>query len=81
MTSRSAFAALLRELRGNESVTAVAARMGVTRQTLLDLENGRSNPTLDRLDKIAGAYGVRFDVIAVDPASGQLVDVAVRAVV
>jgi transcriptional regulator with XRE-family HTH domain len=61
---RGGFAELLRELRGEESVTAVAARMGVTRQTLLDLENGRSNPTLDRVDRLGAAYGVRFDVTA-----------------
>lgn len=72
MSLRAGFAGLLRDLRGAESVTAVAARMGVARQTLLDLENGRSNPTLDRLERLGGAYGVRFDVVAVD-TTGKLV--------
>lgn len=74
MTGRAGFAALLRDLRGSESVTAVAERMGVARQTLLDLENGRSNPTLDRLDRLGSAYGVRFEVVAFDPATGQPVE-------
>lgn len=65
MSARAGFAELLRSLRGTESVTAVAERMGVTRQTLLDLENGRSNPTLDRIDRLGPAYGVRFEIAVI----------------
>lgn len=68
MSARDGFGKLLRELRGDESVTAAAARLGVARQTLLDLESGRSNPTLNRIDRIASAYEVRFAVVVAEQA-------------
>lgn len=37
---------------------ALAERAGVSNVTLLNLEHGRANPTLARLERVADAYGI-----------------------
>lgn len=59
---------LLKDLRGDTSRTAAAARLGISRPVLIALEEGRANPTLDRLQRVAGAYGVELEVTAVGPS-------------
>ena len=66
--------ALLRALRGEVSVSEVARRLGIVRQGVLKLEEGRLS--LVRLDQLAKVYGVRFEVLAVDATTGQPVELA-----
>ena len=48
----------LRKLRGTESQTAVAKRLGLSYQAYQRLENPRkSNPTIKTLERIAHAFG------------------------
>lgn len=37
---------------------ALAEQAGVSNVSLLELEHGLANPTLARLEKVAGAYGI-----------------------
>lgn len=55
---------LLRVLRGDVSRSAVARRLGTTRQSVMKVEEG--SVSLDRLDVLAETYGVEFHLIAVD---------------
>lgn len=55
---------LLRELRGPVTKTAVAERLGVSRQTVMKLEEGALS--LDRLDHLADVYGVDFHIVATE---------------
>jgi transcriptional regulator with XRE-family HTH domain len=63
--------ALLTRLRGSVTRTAVADRLGISRQSLMKLEEG--GLSLDRLDAIAEAYGVEFVLIAVERDADKLV--------
>lgn len=58
--------ATLKTFREDRGVTqiAVAARLGVKPSTLADFESGRDNPTLERLESYAAAYGVLLEVVA-----------------
>ena len=48
----------LRELRGGQSQTDIARRLGLSYQAYQRLENPRkANPTIKTLDKIARIYG------------------------
>ena len=38
----------------------LAAMTGISKSTLNNIENGRTSPTLDQLDAIANALGVRI---------------------
>ncbi len=39
----------------------LAAKVGVTRQTIITIENGKYCPSLELAFKIAGAFGVRIE--------------------
>ena len=48
----------LRELRGNQSQTVIAKKLGLSYQAYQRLENPRkANPTIKTLEKIANIYG------------------------
>ena len=42
---------------------ALAERLGVTRQTIISLENGRYNPSIMLAHNIAQAFGLRIEDI------------------
>ena len=42
---------------------ALAERLGVTRQTIISLENGRYNPSIILAHNIAQAFGLRIEDI------------------
>lgn len=65
MIMREQAAALFRQLRGSESVAALARRIGVSRQGVMKIEEG--SVSLARLDGLAAVYGVDFWLVAVDP--------------
>jgi transcriptional regulator with XRE-family HTH domain len=56
----------LREARG-ESQEAVARRAGIALATYSRIENGRNEPNLDTLRRLAGALGVTIDELAGGP--------------
>lgn len=60
---QSSLAETLRVLRARRDLTITdAARLiGITRETLRDLEHGTRNPYYPTLEKIAGAYGVSVE--------------------
>ncbi len=53
----------LRELRERESLTQeeLAARVGVSRQTIISLEKGKYNPSLILAYKLARVFGLRIE--------------------
>jgi len=53
----------LRELRERDSLTQedLAARVGVSRQTIISLERGKYNPSLTLAYKIARVFGLRIE--------------------
>lgn len=56
----------IRRLRfdaGEMTQKDLAERVGVTRQTLLAIENGKYFPTLDLAFRIARAFGVGLDEV------------------
>jgi len=58
-----AIALQLRALRGSQSQTEIAKKMGLSYQAYQRLENPkRANPTLKTLEKIAGAFGKELSV-------------------
>lgn len=82
--TREQFCDLLRRLRGNYPIAEIAREMDVTRQTILELEQGWrinrsaggsrwmiSNPTLARLEKLGDIYDVDFEITAIDRATGM----------
>jgi antitoxin HicB len=53
----------LRELRGNQSQTDIAQKLGLSYQSYQRLENPRkANPTIKTLEKIARVYGRELSV-------------------
>jgi transcriptional regulator with XRE-family HTH domain len=54
--------AQLRAARGERSLRAVAAELGIRHGALIYLERGEDNPTLARLARIADAYGCEVEV-------------------
>lgn len=50
-----------RDARG-KSRRELATELGLADTSLLSLEHGRDNPTLERLERIAAGYGVRFEL-------------------
>jgi transcriptional regulator with XRE-family HTH domain len=55
---------VLKELRGDTQRAAAAAALGIPRPNLIQLEEGRANPTLERLERVAAGYGYRLVVTA-----------------
>jgi antitoxin HicB len=54
----------LRELRGEQSQTFIARKLGLSYQAYQRLENPRkSNPTVKTLEKIAHAFGRELNII------------------
>lgn len=62
--TREPFGIILARLRTEAglSVTDLAERAGVSRQTLHNLETGKYRPTWDVVQRLAGALGVPTDV-------------------
>ena len=52
---------VLRAQAGEMTQAQLAERIGVTRQTVIAIEQGRYSPTLELAFQIAGALGVRLD--------------------
>jgi XRE family transcriptional regulator, regulator of sulfur utilization len=59
----TSLAETLRVLRARQDLTVkdAASKIGITRETLRDLEHGRRNPFYPTLEKIATAYGVTVE--------------------
>lgn len=55
---------VLRAARGDRSQRQVARDLGVAGSTLNEIEMGRDNPTLERLERLALGYGVRIRITA-----------------
>lgn len=53
----------LRFARDEMTQAALAERIGVTRQTLIAIEQGRYSPSLEIAFRIAHALGVRLDEV------------------
>jgi putative transcriptional regulator len=51
----------LRFARGEMTQAELAERVGVTRQTIIAIEQGRYSPSLEMAFQIAGALGVALD--------------------
>ncbi len=64
-TLRQQLQILLPMLRGPVTRAALARRLGITRQSLMRIEEGAIS--LSRLDDLAQHYGVRFRIVADDP--------------
>lgn len=61
VTSNIVIAIRLRELRGSDSQSEVAEKLGITYQSYQTLENPiKSNPTLKTLEKVAKALGKKI---------------------
>jgi transcriptional regulator with XRE-family HTH domain len=67
--TQGSLAEKLRVLRAREglSLTEAAARAGVTRDTLSDLEHGKRQPYMPTLSKIAAGYGVPVEGLLEEP--------------
>jgi antitoxin HicB len=64
VASHIAVALRLRELRGEQSQTDIARKLGLSYQAYQRLENPRkANPTIKTLEKIAHAFGRELTVI------------------
>jgi putative transcriptional regulator len=59
----------LRFAHGQMTQAELADRVGVTRQTIIAIEQGRYSPTLEMAFQIARAFGVRLDDVFQYPAS------------
>ncbi len=51
----------LRELNGNMSQSALAKEIGVTRQTVIAIEQGRYSPSLESAFRISRVFGVGLE--------------------
>lgn len=57
--------AKVRELRTDKgwSQDRLAREIEMTKQTVYDIESGRSNPTLSTIKRLAAAFGVSISVL------------------
>lgn len=63
VASHIAIALQLRALRGGQSQTVIAKKIGLSYQAYQRLENPKkANPTLKTLERIAGAFGKKLSV-------------------
>jgi DNA-binding XRE family transcriptional regulator len=60
----------LRFAHGEMTQAELAQRIGVTRQTIIAIEQGRYSPSLEMAFQIAGAFGVPLDDVFQYPANG-----------
>lgn len=56
--------AILATARGPRSLREFAKANGLAFSTIHELEQGLNNPTLTRLERVAGMYGVRLTITA-----------------
>ncbi|WP_027343973.1 helix-turn-helix transcriptional regulator [Hamadaea tsunoensis] len=61
----------LRFEHGEMTQAELAERIGVTRQTLIAIEQGKYSPSLEMAFKIAHIFGVRVDDVFSYPAEGD----------
>lgn len=61
----------LRFEHGEMTQAALAERIGVTRQTVIAIEQGRYSPTLEMAFRIARAFGVALDDVFQYPDPGD----------
>ncbi|MBB5079173.1 helix-turn-helix transcriptional regulator [Nonomuraea endophytica] len=61
----------LRFASGEMTQADLAERVGVTRQTVIAIEQGRYSPSLEMAFKIARALGVRLDDVFQYPEDGD----------
>lgn len=68
----------LKRLRAeNElSLGVLAARSGLAKQTILSIESGRSNPTVDTLERLADALGIGIRALVTELGSEILLQPA-----
>lgn len=54
---------LLNKLRNERGITLIrlAELSGVSKSTLNNIENGKTSPTIDQMEKIANALGVKIE--------------------
>jgi transcriptional regulator with XRE-family HTH domain len=67
MSMREEVAELLVSLRGDVTRSEFADRLGISRQAVMKLEQG--SVSLERLDELAGVYGVEFHLVATLPGT------------
>lgn len=68
MTLAEELGRLLTEARGERSRRDLAEQIGVSNTTLLSIEHGRANPTLERVERLAEAYGCTIHLSIDQPA-------------
>jgi putative transcriptional regulator len=61
----------LRFEHGEMTQADLAARIGVTRQTVIAIEQGRYSPSLEMAFQIAQVFGVRLDDVFSYPEENQ----------
>lgn len=61
----------LRSAHGEMTQADLAERIGVTRQTLLAIEQGRYSPSLETAFRIARVFGVPLDDVFQYPATAE----------
>lgn len=61
----------LRFATGEMTQAELAARIGVTRQTVIAIEQGRYSPSLEMAFRIAHVFGVRLDDVFQYPDSPE----------
>ncbi len=61
----------LRFDKGEMTQQELASKAGVTRQTIITIENGRYCPSLKLAFKIAGAFGMRIEDVFIYPDQGN----------
>lgn len=61
----------LRADTGDMTQAELARRIGVTRQTVIAIEQGRYSPSLEMAFQIARAFGVALDDVFAYPAQEQ----------
>jgi putative transcriptional regulator len=61
----------LRAAHGDLTQAELAARIGVTRQTLIAIEQGRYSPTLELAFRIARVFGVPLDDVFSYPSEPE----------
>ena len=54
------------QLRGNFSQAQLAKKAGVLQSTISDIENGKRNPRIDTLQKLANALDVSLNELLED---------------